>query len=207
MEIECIKAGPVQSNCYVVNTDKVQIIVDPCVFCDELKAQLDRYKNLPKFILLTHRHFDHVGAAADIKENYNAKIVIHKIDEKGLWDTSFSLADKFGFYHKPTKADVLVEHGDTVLCGDLKVKVLHTPGHTSGSVCYVIDRIIFTGDTLFCGTIGRYDFESGDFKTLINSIKMLVQLDGDYDLYPGHMDYTTLQYERENNPYIVGRIL
>ncbi len=207
MEIECITAGVVQSNCYVLNTDKAQIIVDPCILCDELKAQIDANREKERYILLTHRHFDHVGAAADIKDYCSAKIVIHKLDEQGLYDTDFSLADKFCEYHKPIRADILVEHGSLISCGDVNVKVLHTPGHTQGSVCYVIDRIIFTGDTLFCGTIGRYDFPSGDFRTLLESIKILVNLDGDYDIYPGHMDCTTLEYEKKHNPYIVGRIL
>ena len=117
------------------------------------------------------------------------------------------MGNMFGIKHKPTSADILVDDGQRLNLGDLNVKVLHTPGHTAGSVCFIIDRIIFTGDTLFCGTIGRYDFPSGDFKTIIKSIERIVNLDGDYDLYPGHMDCTTLQYEREHNPYIVGRIL
>ena len=207
MEIECITAGATQSNCYIVNTDKVQLIVDPALFNDELKAYIDAAPNKERYILLTHRHFDHVGGAADIKEYCAAKTVIHTVDERGLYDTEFSMGNMFGIKHKPTSADILVDDGQRLNLGDLNVKVLHTPGHTAGSVCFIIDRIIFTGDTLFCGTIGRYDFPSGDFKTIIKSIERIVNLDGDYDLYPGHMDCTTLQYEREHNPYIVGRIL
>ncbi|MBP3692245.1 MAG: MBL fold metallo-hydrolase [Clostridia bacterium] len=207
MEIECITAGATQSNCYIVNTDKVQLIVDPALFNDELRAYIDAAPNKERYILLTHRHFDHVGGAADIKEYCAAKIVIHNVDAQGLYDTEFSMGDVFGIKHKPTSADILVDDGQQLNLGDLNVKVLHTPGHTAGSVCFIIDRIIFTGDTLFCGTIGRYDFPSGDFKTILKSIERLVKLSGDYDLYPGHMDCTTLQYEREHNPYIVGRIL
>lgn len=207
MEIECITAGATQSNCYIVNTDKVQLIVDPALFNDELKEYIDAAPNKERYILLTHRHFDHVGGAADIKEYCAAKTVIHNVDAQGLYDTEFSMGDAFGIKHKPTSADILVDDGQQLNLGDLNVKVLHTPGHTAGSVCFIIDRIIFTGDTLFCGTIGRYDFPSGDFKTILKSIERLVNLSGDYDLYPGHMDCTTLQYEREHNPYIVGRIL
>lgn len=207
MEIECIKIGLIQSNCYVVNGDKTQLIVDPANFTEKLKDLIDKAGDKERYILLTHRHFDHVGGVAGIKEYCSAKSVIHETDEQGLWDNDFSLASKFRAKITPTKADITVKGGELLNLGEFNVKVINTPGHTSGSVSYVIDRCIFTGDTLFCGTVGRYDFESGDYHTLINSVKTLVDLKGDYDLYPGHMDTTSLQYERENNPYIAGKIL
>ena len=207
MEIKCLQMGLIKSNCYILDTNSAQLIIDPSDFTDELKELIDAAGEKERYILLTHRHFDHVCGAAKIKEYCAAKIIIHADDAIGLYDSTVSLADRFRVKQIPTQADTVVAGGELLHLGELNIKVLHTPGHTAGSVCFVIDRIIFTGDTLFRGSIGRYDFPTGDFKSIMNSIESLVRLDGDYDLYPGHMDTTTLQYEREHNPYIAGRIL
>lgn len=207
MNIICHRIGMIKNNCYVVTDEKAIIIIDPTEFTAEIKADIDNNKGKECFVLLTHGHFDHICGVADIKDYCNATVVIHEDDKQGLSDESVSLATKFHAVQRPVIADITVKDGDKLnLCG-IEVTVIHTKGHTKGSVCYVMGNSIFTGDTLFCNSIGRYDFPGGDFHELMDSIKKLVDLPGDYDLYPGHMEQTTLQYQRENNPYIVGRLL
>ena len=193
------------TNTYIV-TDKETgetAVVDPSLNEAKLIEKLAD-KNV-KYILITHGHFDHIGGANLVKEKTGAKVVVHKEDEEMLLDSNKNEFKKnFGYDMDPIYADVLVEDGTELTLGNSKFKVLHTPGHTKGGVCYIFtdDRVIFSGDTLFKLTAGRTDLYGGDARTELLSLLKIRDLEGDYVVYPGHEDSTTLQFERDNNRYM-----
>lgn len=153
-----------------------------------------------EYIFLTHGHFDHIGSLYELKIATNAKIVVHKDEEKYLNDTSLNLS----FEPLPRiTPDVLTFDGDVFgLCGE-QIKVIHTPGHTVGGVCYLFKDCLICGDTLFQGSIGRFDFPLGDFDVEIKSIKeRIMTLPDDTKVYPGHGPATTVGIERKENPYL-----
>lgn len=202
--VKSIPLGPVSANTYIltdVATNECAVI-DAGDFNGTLKKELDG-KNV-KFILLTHGHFDHILGVHDLKAYTNAEVMIHKLDSECLSNPKRSLAEWGGCEQKCVSADRLLQDGDEIMLGETKIKVMHTPGHTPGGVCYIIEseRTIFTGDTLFSLTAGRTDLVGGDDFMLISSLKKIAGLDGDYKLYPGHNRSTTLDYERTHNRYL-----
>ena len=159
-----------------------------------------------KYILLTHGHIDHLGAARAVRELVGAKIVLGRADREyanGRLDLSY--AKELGMvYADPFELDILVDGGDTVTLGKTTFRAVATPGHTPGSVCLICNGVIFSGDTLFADSCGRTDFPGSDPVEMTRSLKKLAALPGDYDVLPGHGDATTLSYEREHNPYMRG---
>lgn len=203
MEIKTFSSVEFPENCYAVILNDGIILVDPGEFTPELENFVKLNIDKIKYILLTHMHFDHIGGIADVKALCpDAKIVIHSLEAEGLSDPVKSLAVYFGFEHKNTVADILCDDLDVLILGDTKINVLHTPGHSEGSVCYMIENSIFCGDTLFEGSCGRTDFPSGNPLILSKSLKKLKDLEGDFNLYPGHGNITTLNNERLYNPYM-----
>ena len=201
MDIKCINFKGFGANCYLIDTDDVRIVIDPF----ELNYKIEYFFNTekPKFVFLTHCHFDHILGAKKISERFGAKIAIGKHDAIGLYDPYFSLCDMMGCSSGPFYADILFGDNQIFEIGDTKIRVLHTPGHTVGSVCYVLENCIFTGDTLFEGTVGRTDFPGGDFTALKKSLERLKSLSGDYTVFSGHGLSTTLSREKKTNPYMV----
>lgn len=205
IKVESLILGPVQANCYIITDDETgeTAVIDAGDFNEELKSAVNG-KNV-KYIMLTHGHFDHILGVHGLKQYTNASIVIHSADAACLTDGFKSLAiPAGGFMQAPVKADILVDEGDVIKLGNTEIKVMHTPGHTKGGVCYIIenDRIIFTGDTLFSLTVGRTDFEGGSDEEMLESVTRIASLEGDYTIYTGHNRSTTLNYERERNRYI-----
>ena len=193
------------TNTYIVTDTETgdTAVVDPSLPEEKLMEKLSG-KNV-KYILLTHGHFDHFCGAKMVKDGTGAKVVIHEKDAGHLLDPKKSLAEgNFPESHQPVTADILVEDGDVIMLGNSPIKVMHTPGHTNGSVCYILEdeRVIFSGDTLFCMTAGRTDFWDGSDEKMIASLKRLIALDGDYKVYAGHSRETTLERERTRNWYI-----
>ncbi len=193
------------SNCYLIVNEKTGegAVVDPAWYGDALKKAIGDIRI--KYILLTHGHFDHIFGVHGLREATGAKVVIHEKDAGHLLDPKKSLADgNFPEKQIPVEADMFVEDGDVLTLGDEEIKVMHTPGHTMGSVCYICenDRVIISGDTLFCMTAGRTDFFDGSDELMIESLKRLIALEGDYSVYPGHNRMTTLESERKRNWYI-----
>ncbi len=203
MQILTFVSNEFPQNCYAAILNDGIFLVDPGEYTNQLADFVNQNSEKIKYILLTHNHFDHIGGVAEVKKHCpNAKIVIHTLDAPGLTNPVISLAAYFGFDHNNVNADLLVNDNDTIKIGDDSVLVMHTPGHSVGSVCYVIDDVIFTGDTLFEGSIGRTDFPGGSYNEILNSLKKLKSLNGDYTLYSGHGNKTTLANESAFNPYM-----
>ncbi|MBQ8197513.1 MAG: MBL fold metallo-hydrolase [Clostridia bacterium] len=153
-----------------------------------------------KAVLLTHAHFDHSGCAKDLQEQ-GAKIYISKIDAPKLSNED-NLGSHFGRKNRDCVPDYTFQDGDELIVEGFKLKVIATPGHTDGSVCFIMDNIIFSGDTLFKESVGRTDFPTGDSDQLVKSVLKLLHLEGDYNVYPGHEEFTTLSHERKFNMFV-----
>lgn len=188
------------TNTYIVTDEESgeTAVVDPSLSEDSLIEKI-KDKNV-KYILITHGHFDHIGGVNLVKEHTGAKVVIHKEDEEMLCDPK----KNYGTKSDPICADILVEDGSELMLGNKKITVLHTPGHTKGGVCYIFneDRILFSGDTLFRLTAGRTDLYGGNARTELMSLAKIGELEGDYQVYPGHDSATTLEFERQYNRYM-----
>lgn len=198
--------GEIEANCYFVTDDeaKAAFLVDTGDYSYELEQRIREYgAEKVKYILLTHGHLDHIGYTAEMKKKMPwVQIVIGKEDSHFTNEDDFNLAWQFGMTIQHFDADILVEDGSELEFGMNKIKVISTPGHTKGGVCYLLGDCIFTGDTLFRGCIGRTDFPTGNKKEMASSLKKLAALDGDYKIYCGHDRATTLDFERKNNIYI-----
>lgn len=195
------------ANCYLLADEATgaAAVVDPGWYGDAIKNALKEARADLQYILLTHGHFDHVSGVYGLKKDTGAAIVIHEKDKDCLADPDKSLATgNLPVIPKPVYADILVADGDKIALGESTIEVMHTPGHTPGSVCYIIEdgRAILSGDTLFCRTVGRTDFLGGSVTDMDNSIRRLIALDGDYRVLPGHNRETTLDSERICNHWI-----
>ena len=190
--------GPIQTNCYFLYREDTKecLIIDPGYEADKIEAYVQKKQLHVAGILLTHGHFDHVEALKEVAEKYNAPIYMNKNE------IDFMKNDKTVFGALPKKYN-LVEDGDTLPFGDGVIKCIHTPGHTKGGMCYLYKDALFTGDTLFKGSVGRSDFIGGNFNELITSIKTkLMILDDNIKVYPGHMESSSIGFERLNNPFL-----
>lgn len=198
MIIKVYPIGIYEENIYVLIDEKSKdaCIVDPGGNAEILIQKIEELDCNIKYILLTHGHFDHVEALNEIEAKYKAPIYMNENE------VDFMKSDKTVFGNLP-KEYKLIKDGDVLPFGDDFIKCIHTPGHTKGGMCYLYKDAIFTGDTLFKGSVGRSDFVGGDFNELINSIKTkLMVLDGNIKVYPGHMESSTIEFERLRNPFL-----
>ena len=194
---------PLDNNCYLLvdEATNCSALID-CSCWDRRMEALIGDTDL-QYILLTHGHFDHIGGIGAVKEKYGAKIVISNEDAPMLSSPAKSLAAFSGFRKQEAiLPDITVDEGDTIQVGGITVSVLKTPGHTVGGVCYLAEDCLFTGDTLFCESCGRTDFPGGSMQQIIQSLHRLAALEGDYAVFPGHGETTTLSHERQYNPYM-----
>ncbi len=201
MKILTFHTTELETNTYLVINGENAFVVDPGDGADMLTAAAEAEGAKIGWVLLTHAHFDHIGAAAELQRG-GALIVMHR-DDVPLVGSFKNLAFYAGKKVEHFTPDVTVSGGETLDVAGIAVKVMHTPGHTAGGVCYIAEDCIFSGDTLFELSYGRTDFPTGSFKELKNSIvNKLFALKGDYKVFPGHGAPTTLQFEREHNPVL-----
>ena len=201
VQIKAFSVGYLQTNCYVIttsNSDKA-VLIDVGGGYNRLKNYLESINKMPVAVLFTHGHFDHIFDAKKWQD-LGAKLYVHSLDAETLTG-KHSLAEEMGLKLPITQADFTLSDGEEIVIDDLHFKVIHTPGHTKGGVCYVLnDKYIFSGDTIFYGSYGRTDFYGGSEETLVKSIKdKIFSLEGDYVIYPGHGESTTLNNEKQFN--------
>lgn len=195
-----------QANTYLVcdETSRLGFIVDLGGYSKELKNIIEKNDIQIQYIVLTHGHGDHIGGVQEhLKDFPDAKVVCSRAEEKMLLDPELNEAHHFGPEKVSFKPDILVDDGDTLTVGNMTMKFIMTPGHTEGGMCILIDDVLFSGDTLFCRSIGRTDLAGGDFRTIMESIKKkLFLLPDETQVLPGHMGPTTIGFEKENNPFV-----
>ncbi len=194
MKLYSFPLGPLETNCYVVADEATGrcAIVDPGDDGAAVAQWLEQQQLTPAYLFLTHGHYDHVGGIADLRAEYpDLPVYIHTADTALPPQLSRGLSWTHTY-----------DEGDTISMDGITFRVLHTPGHTPGSVCLVAGTLLLSGDTLFAGSCGRTDFPGGSWKEMLASLKRLAQLEGDYTVLPGHGGATTLQTERDTNPYM-----
>ena len=196
--------GAFGTNCYIIETDrKNAVIIDAPYSADIISREIDRLGLSLKKILLTHGHCDHIEALGGLVEKYGCEVYISEQDAEMLTSRRLCLAEYFGSEFAPFYGAKTLKDGDTVSLDGEELTVLSTPGHSDGSVCYIHKDAVFTGDTLFQGSIGRTDFPNGDFAAEIASIAKLYNAVGrDCAIYAGHGDASSLSEELEFNPYL-----
>ncbi|OQB25343.1 MAG: putative metallo-hydrolase [Firmicutes bacterium ADurb.Bin182] len=206
MVIHTLQTGPLDVNTYIVHTKDGTdcAVIDPADADIVIRSLSDMGLSCTH-ILLTHGHFDHIMGVSRLKKHYGSKVLIHPDDAPALYEDTFNLSYAMGLSVEHCSADLLAEDGFEFEAAGLSFTVIHTPGHSKGSVCYLVkdEHAIFSGDTLFRLSAGRSDLPGSDSFVLYDSIVLkLFALDGDYDVYPGHMGKTTLEFERKRNPFI-----
>ena len=195
------------ANCYLVTDESTDesLLIDPGSYGDR---QRDFIKSQGveslKYILLTHGHFDHMIGVERFRNALGGEVVIHQADADKISSAVGSLYSRFEreIPFAEATADITVKDGDSLPFGGGEIEVIHTPGHTKGCVCYKIGDCLFTGDTLFRGSIGRTDFPDSNQNEMLASLKKLYSIEGDFKVYPGHEGTSTLSYEKQTNPYM-----
>lgn len=198
--------GSVNTNCYIVSNQstKEAIVIDPADRADVIEAYIKEEGLTLKGILLTHGHFDHILAAVELGGHLHAKIYANENEKELLADSNLNFGANVGIQYG-LEADVLLKDGQKLEMAGFLIKAIHTPGHTGGGTCYYFEdeKELFAGDTLFRESIGRTDLPTGNMSTLLASIsEKLMNLEDGINVYPGHGSFTTIGYERKNNPYL-----
>lgn len=201
-QIKSITLGELGNNCYLI-TDQASGLSALVDCTDDSKEMRDFIGSAKlEYILLTHGHFDHIGGVAAISRDYGAKVVISAQDASMLSSGKASLSAFFGIKQDKITPDLTVSEGSSLMLGETQIKVLATPGHTKGGVCYLLKDSIFTGDTLFFCSCGRTDFPGGSSKEIMHSLKRLATLEDSLKVYPGHDRTSTIAFEKANNPFM-----
>ena len=205
MQIQEITGGMLPTNCFIVTDEETGIsaVIDPGFISDEL---FDKIKELKKVdaILLTHGHFDHILAAQAVREKYNIPIYACRQEEEMLREPSINMTVHYG-QGCSIVPDVFLEDLDVIRLAGFSVQMIHTPGHTKGSCCYYLkdEGVLFSGDTVFYGSVGRTDFPGGSTAEIVRSLHKLVDsLPEETEVFPGHDASTTIGYEKRYNPFV-----
>ena len=206
--VKMLTLGPLYTNCYIVTCSETKeaLIIDPGFEekkdAEKVLKEVKQQGLHVKYIVNTHGHPDHIGGNRIIKEATNALILIHEYDAPMLTDVARELPMSFGLQMMSPPADKTIHEGDLIQAGKTTLRVLHTPGHSKGSISLLGNNIIFTGDTLFAGSIGRYDLPGASYKEIMHSIKRLAALPEHVKAYPGHGPTTTIGKEKNSNPFL-----
>jgi hydroxyacylglutathione hydrolase len=208
MTIRAFTVSKFSTNCYVLGCQEESeaIIVDPGF--EESQAAEQTFDFIidnalkPKFIVNTHGHPDHTCGNGLVKEKFNIPILIHRSDAAMLGKTGKNIAEFFGFKNSSPEADILLEDNQTITFGRITLRVMHTPGHSQGSISLAGEKMVITGDTLFAGSIGRTDLPGGSEREMQLSLKKLASLPNNFAVYPGHGPATAIGKEKLNNPFL-----
>ncbi|MEE8886759.1 MAG: MBL fold metallo-hydrolase [Eubacteriales bacterium] len=214
MRLESLALGMISTNVYFVENSETRemLIIDPADNADRIKLKVSQMQGKPVAILLTHGHYDHFGAAADVRDAYktpdgkNIPIICGEKEQAVLDDPEVNTSPMHGV-SATLKADKYVKDGDVLHLAGFEIHVLWTPGHTIGGVCYYFpnEHALFSGDTLFCQSYGRTDFPTGSSRQMIGSVRRLLrELPDNTDVYPGHEYTTTIRQEKRYNPLAIG---
>ena len=196
MKISMMQVGPIGTNCYILEHDNKIAVIDPGDEAGRILGELKKSDAQVEYILLTHGHYDHTTAVPELhKALPEAKIYIHQADANGAGSRLFPLAGQVDDL-------LLYDEGDTLPLGALTIEVLHTPGHSPGSVTLKAGDVLFTGDTLFAGDCGRTDLRGGSWEEILVSLGRLGKLEGNYHVLPGHGGTSDLDTERQVNRYL-----
>lgn len=199
MKVSVMQVGPIGTNCYFLQDEEsgLMAIIDPGDDWERILHQVKKAEGEVKYILLTHGHYDHTTAVPDlVKALPGVQVYIHQADANGAGSQLFPLAAQVKDLNN-------YDEGDTLPLGSLTIEVLHTPGHSKGSVTLKVGDVLFTGDTLFCGSCGRTDLRGGSYEEIMVSLKRLGELEGDFHVCPGHDRTSTLERERKYNPFLL----
>lgn len=201
----CLPVGLIQANCYILWDDEGRgVVLDPGGETEKVLAVIGKNRIRVEHILLTHAHIDHMMGVPDLREATGADLMVHRADASALGDPRISLYTEFDVPFQPMTADRLLEDKDVVTAGKLSLQVIHTPGHTAGSACFLCGDDLFAGDTLFKDGFGRTDWYGGSVDAMLRSLHKLARLPENYRVFPGHGPATTLFKERESNTYMTG---
>lgn len=206
LKVKQIITGPIQENCYLIYNDQYALIVDPGADAHVIKEHVATLGVSPVAVLITHAHYDHIGALEEIRSEYNIPVYISPIEQDWLTDPMLNLSglgrhdDIANVVCRPAEFEFI--NYDSYTLGDMTFKVVPTPGHSPGSVSFIFDDFVVTGDALFRGSVGRSDLPMGDGAQLLDGIKKeLFTLPETYRAYPGHGPQTTIRREKETNPF------
>ena len=203
MEVKSTVVSVCGTNSYMLWGDDFAVLIDVGEIDNTLIDFAYKHLNKPnKAILLTHCHFDHIGGVEKIKALWDCDIIIGKNDAEGLMRPEINLSGLWSDKSISIKPDKTVSDNEEFQIGSARFRVIETAGHTKGSVVYIPETLLFSGDTLFKGSVGRYDLPTSDYKSLMASIEKLYKLDGDFTVLSGHGPQTTLERERRTNPYM-----
>ena len=196
MLVKTLPVGQLETNCYIVSNENTLecVVIDPGDESNRILDYLEDNKLKCVAILLTHGHFDHVGAVDAVAEETGATVYMHELDDA-------KVSYKYMMRYSMPESGIYLKDGDVLNLAGLEFNIMATPGHTLGGVTIRCEDALFTGDTLFKGSCGRVDLPGGDMMTQLESIRRICQLPGDYEVYPGHMDSSTLERERMYNYY------
>ncbi len=203
--LEPLVVGELQMNCYIFGCAKTgeAVIIDPGGDAELIIATAERIGAKVKMVLLTHGHYDHIGGLNAVKAKYGCPVLIHVADEEALTNPMVNLSALTGADIRCQPADQILDDGDRIGVGKLQLEVLHTPGHTPGGVCFRWENIVFGGDLLFEGSVGRTDLPGGSFDQLEESIiRRIYVLSDETVIYSGHGESTTVGFEKKNNPFV-----
>ncbi len=201
MRVDALSVGELQVNCYILSSSQTgnAIIIDPGDDYPKIKSFLEKHKLNPKFIVHTHGHIDHIQA----DDEFGLAVYAHKLDVELLKDPDKNLSNFLSFPFKVNSPVKPLEDGDNITLDDISLEAIHTPGHTPGGICLKAKNVVFTGDTLFAGSIGRTDFPGASGKQLIKSIKdRLLTLPDETLVYPGHGPFSSIGEEKRENPFL-----
>lgn len=204
MTLRTLCLGELDTNCHIVwDESRAAMIVDPADEADKILSVIDAEGLNVVAVVLTHAHFDHMLAAEAVCAATGAPLYVGSGDEAALSDPIRNLSGVFEMCPPISmKADKILHEGDTIAVGEMSFTVMETPGHTPGCICLLCDDVLFSGDTLFCDSIGRVDFPGGDIPAMVTSLRRLASLPQDTQVYSGHGPMTTIGREIARNPYL-----